>query len=280
LVATDQSRAHPSSWDDDVRRTSGQAKGRERLVLVLWRLRQELELRNRRSALPVRRADAIGPRVSAADHDDMFAGCLDLCRNRVAGHDSVLLRQEFHREMNAVEVASRDRKIARRFRTTRHHDRVVLREEVLGGNIVADFDVRAEQDAFDQHLRHPAVDRRLLHLEIGNAIAEQPADAIRFFVDHDAVARTGQLLCAGESCRTGADHSDTRTTLRERRFRHYPPFVPTLVNDEMFDRLDSDRIIVDVERAGFLAGRGQTRPVSQEVVCQCKASSAACHCSR
>src|SRR4030095_1958600 len=152
----------------------------------------------------VPRPDAVGPGVAAADHDDMLAARGDLRCHRVAGNDAVLLRQELHREMNAVKVASGNGKIARRFGTSRHHDRVVFGQDVLGGHIVADFDVGPKYDAFDGHLRHPAVDRRLFHLEIGNAVTQEAANTIRFFVDHDAVTRARELLCTGEPGRTGA----------------------------------------------------------------------------
>ena len=66
-------------------------------------------------------------------------------RDRVAGDDLVLLRQELHREMDAVEIAARHRQIARRFRAARDHDRIVVGEEVLGRDVVADVDARPER---------------------------------------------------------------------------------------------------------------------------------------
>ena len=58
-------------------------------------------------------ADAVRTGVAAADHDDMLAGCGQLVLDLVAGIDLVLLRQEFHREMDAVELAPGDRQVAR-----------------------------------------------------------------------------------------------------------------------------------------------------------------------
>ena len=75
----------------------------ERLVLLLGRLRQELELGDRLRALAIRRADAIRTRVAAADDDHVLAGGQDLLRHLVARDDAVLLRQELHREMDARE---------------------------------------------------------------------------------------------------------------------------------------------------------------------------------
>ena len=53
----------------------------QRLVLALGRLRQQLELRDRRRALAVRRADAVGAGVAAADDDDVLARGDDLVRH-------------------------------------------------------------------------------------------------------------------------------------------------------------------------------------------------------
>src|SRR5665213_752122 len=86
---------------------------RQRLVFVLGRLRQQLELHDRQRALAVGRADAVGPGVATADDDHMLA-----CRGRlrlhaIAGDDTVLLRQEIHREMNARELAALHAQVAR-----------------------------------------------------------------------------------------------------------------------------------------------------------------------
>ena len=88
---------------------------RQQLVLVLGRLRHDLEIDDRDRALADRGADAVGAGVAAADHDDMLAGGEDRRRRRPAARRdaAVLLRQEVHREMDAVEVAARDRQVAR-----------------------------------------------------------------------------------------------------------------------------------------------------------------------
>ena len=47
---------------------------------------------------------------------------------RLAAHPPVLLRQEIHGEVNAVELASRDRQVARLLGAAGERDRVVGRE--------------------------------------------------------------------------------------------------------------------------------------------------------
>src|SRR4029079_493611 len=99
------------------------------------------------------------------------------------------------------------------------------------------------------------VDPVLLQLEIGNAIAEQAADAIFPFEQHDVVARARELLRAREARRAGADDGDALAGLARGRKRHDPAVLVALVDDEMLDRLDPHRIAVDVERARRVAGR-------------------------
>ena len=53
----------------------------------------------------------------------------------------------------------------------------------------------------------------------------------------------------------GADDGHALAGLSCRRLRRDPAFFPTLVDDEVLDRLDADRIVVDVERAGGFARR-------------------------
>src|SRR5450432_1995621 len=96
----------------------------------------------------------------------------------------------------------------------------------------------------------------LFHLEVGNAIAQQASHAIAFFKHDDGVARARQLLCTRHARAAGADDSHAPAGLRGRWLRDHPAFLPALVNDEMLDRLDTDRIVVDIERAGLFTGRG------------------------
>ena len=45
-------------------------------------------------------------------------------------------------------------------------------------------------------------------LKFGNAVAQQPADAVGLFVDRDRVPGATQLLRRGQPRRTGADDRD------------------------------------------------------------------------
>ena len=71
---------------------------------------------------------------------------------------AVLLRQELHREVDAVELAAGDRQVARSLGAARQHHRVVLRDDVVDRHLVADMDVVVEGHALGFHLGDTPVD--------------------------------------------------------------------------------------------------------------------------
>ena len=93
----------------------------------------------------------------------------------LAADAAVLLRQEVHGEMDALELAPGDRQVARLLGAAGEHHRVVVGDELIGSDIDADMDVVMEDYALGLHLRDAAVDVMLLHLEVGNAVAQQAA---------------------------------------------------------------------------------------------------------
>ena len=68
-----------------------------------------------------------------------------------------------------------------------------------------DDDPRAELSALFRHLGEPAVEHRLLELELGDAVAQQPTDALGTLEDDDLVPGPGELLGGGKPGRTRAD---------------------------------------------------------------------------
>ena len=176
----------------------------------------------------------------------------------VAGDALILQRQELHREVHAVELAARNGQVARLLGAAREHHRVELGEQPVGshglarpvghalaGPLGSDVDAEAEHDALGLHLLDAPVDQRLLHLEIGDAVAQQSADAVVLLEHRDVVAGARELLRAGEPRRAGADHGDLLASLVCRRQRLYPAFFPRLVDDRVLDRLDSDGVVDD-----------------------------------
>ena len=134
----------------------------------------------------------------------------------VAGVALVLLRQEIHREMDAVELAARHFEVARQLGAAGQRHRVESAEQRVHRDIDADLDLGAEGDALGLHLRDAAVDQVLFHLEVGDAVAQQAADAVGLFEQRHRVAGARQLLGAGEPGRARADHRDALAGLPRR----------------------------------------------------------------
>ncbi len=64
---------------------------------------------------------------------------------------------------------------------------------------------RLESHAVLSHELQPAVDDALLHLELGNAVAQEAADPVVALEDGHQVAGAVELLGGGEARRAGAD---------------------------------------------------------------------------
>jgi hypothetical protein len=91
----------------------------------------------------------------------------------------------------------------------------------------ADQHAGAEGDALGFHLRHARSIRRLVHLEVGDAVAQQAADAAVLLEHRHVVAGARQLLRGGQAGRAGADDGDLLAGLG-RRLRHTQPISQPL----------------------------------------------------
>jgi len=96
---------------------------------------------------------------------------------RFAGDAAVLLRQEVHRKVNAGEIAAGDRQITAGLGAAGQRDRVVFGNQLvrINATLGADKGAVMERHALGLHLGDAAIDDVLLHLEVGNAVAEQSA---------------------------------------------------------------------------------------------------------
>src|SRR4051812_42469421 len=101
--------------------------------------------------------------------------------------------------MDAVEVAARDRQVTGDGGAAGENDRVVPFAKLVGGDVDAHVDTGAETGAPLAHLLQPQVEMTLLHLELGDAVAQQPADPVRTLKDDDRVAGAGELLRGSET---------------------------------------------------------------------------------
>jgi hypothetical protein len=134
----------------------------------------------------------------------------------------------------------------------------------------ADFDAGDEPGALGAHLVQPPVQDGLLHLELGDAVAEQPADAVGPLVDGDVVPGPRQLLGGGQARGTRPDDGDLLAGALGGGLRLDPALVPGPVDDLPLDLLDRDRRLLQVQHAGALARRraelpGELREVVRRV---------------
>ena len=233
------------------------------------RARQQLELVHRQRALAVGGAQAVGAGVAAADDDDPLARGGDdlILRNLVAFAAAVLLGEVFDGEMDASELAPRHRQVAGGSGAAAQHDGLEVPPQGRRRDVDAHVDAGAELDALRLEQRQPAVHHPLLDLELGNAVAEQTADAIGFLEDGDEMAGLVQLVRGRQSGRARSDHRHALAGPHRRRRGADPAFVERPLDDRQLDVLDRDRIVVDAEDAGALAGgRAQAAGEVREVV--------------
>ena len=148
--------------------------------------------------------------------------------DRVAGHPPVLHGQEVHGEVDALELAALDRQVARLGRAAAEADGVELGRGAPAAVMSTPTLVAGpEDDPLGLHLLEPAVEVPLLHLEVGDAVAEQAADPVGALEDGDRVPGAGELLGAGQpgrarsrrpprSCRSGPWAAGGRPSPRPR----------------------------------------------------------------
>ena len=188
LVAIDQSRFAPSSCEEEVRSRVGQYGHtglRSRSGGIGSSSNWVTDFAPWRFEVPTQ-SEPVSP-------PPMTTTCLPLAHRSahvlVAGDAPVLQRQEIHREVHAVELAPGHRQVARRFGAAGEHHRVVVGEQLLridrprlavagADRRRADHVVHLELDALGLHLLDAPVDQPLLHLEVGDAVAQQAADAV------------------------------------------------------------------------------------------------------
>jgi hypothetical protein len=76
--------------------------------------------------------------------------------------------------VDAAELAARRGQVARHGRPDREHHGVVALAQLRAGDRRPDRDAGAEDGALATHLVDAPVDLQLLHLELGDAVAQQP----------------------------------------------------------------------------------------------------------
>ena len=154
-----------------------------------------------RRALARRLARLPGTGVTPADDDHVLARRQNLAVDVVARNYPVLLRQELHREVDSLQLPTRNRQIARLFRSACKQDHVEVVLKLRNRNVHADVSIRNKLHTFSFHLLDASVDQMLLHLEIRDPVAEQASDPVPLLKKRHIVTSARQLLRSRESSR-------------------------------------------------------------------------------
>ncbi|MNV39150.1 hypothetical protein D3C71_1307200 [compost metagenome] len=173
-----------------------------------------------------------------------------------AADTAVLLHEIRHGIINAIKIGTADTGRTRGFRTAAIKNRIVIGQKRLNRHIHADINAAMEGNTFTLDLLDTAIDEVLLHLEIRNAVTQQPA-GLRFALeDMNLVAGAAKLLRSRHAGWAGTDDGNLLAGVDRRRLRHDKAQLVSLVGNRLLDGLDGDRRILEVQRAGFLAGCG------------------------
>ena len=193
----------------------------------------------------------------------------------VAGVALVLLGQEVHGEVDAVELAARHFEVARRFGAAGQHQHVVVVEQRWTDTLTPTSTPVRKIDALGLHLPDAPVDEVLLHLEVGDAVAQQAADAVGLLEHRQRMAGAGELLGAGQAGRAGADHGDPLAGAARRRAATIQPSSQprSTISHSMVLMVTGLSSMFSVQDASH--GAGQMRPVnSGKLLVECRLSSA------
>src|SRR5262245_52988477 len=231
--------------------------------------RQQLELVNGACALSVDGSQAVGAGVTPADDHDVLVlrGDEPLVRNHVALAALVLQRQVVHREVDAGELAAGHGQIARLARAARKHHRVEVLAKVADGRARADVRIGLEDDAGLLHETQAPIHEPLLHLELGNPVAQEAPDAVGALEDDHPVPGAVELVRGGETRGPRADDGHALAGPGGGWLWGDPAVLERVLDDGDLDRLDRHGVVVDAEHArAFTRRRTQAARPLREVV--------------
>ena len=229
------------------------------------RLRHELEIGYRLAPVAHGGSNTIGARVTASDHDDVLPGGSDKgvlvplrFQGSLLGHEEALLvlREELHGKVNALEVAARNGQVTRLGSADGEGKGVVVGPELVDVDVTADIGVRNELNALLSEKVDAAVDGLLLELHVGDAVHEKTPDAIGPLVDGDLMTHLVELVGCGKAGGSRSHNSDCHSSPILDDARLDQAIIPGPVNDGIFNVLDGDRTVDEAGDARALAGCG------------------------
>src|SRR5204863_5468169 len=115
--------------------------------------------------------------------------------------------------------------------------RIEIALQIAGRQRAADVGTRAERDALLLHEREAAVEKALLHLELGDAVAQETADPVGAFEHRHPMPRASELIRGGEPRRTRAHDGDLLAGALLRRLGGDPAGFERALHDRDLDGL-------------------------------------------
>ena len=191
--------------------------------------------RHRCGTLAMHGAEAVRAGVAAADDDDVLAGGGDragLGTSSPWQRRFCCVRYSIAKWMPG-ELAARHREVARAAGAAGEQHGIEVAAQIGSGDVDADVHAGAEHHALGLQQVEPPIEDALLQLELGDAVAQQSADAIGFLEHRDAVAGAIELRRRGQPGRARADRpppsstcawsaAPARSSLRRTRDRRSP----------------------------------------------------------
>ncbi len=227
------------------------------------------------------RAEAVRPGVPAPDDHHVLPLGRDGRRGESALSHQVGGFEVVHGRVDAGQVPAGHGEVARLGGAPGQQHAVEFLEEGPGGHhrgargecgpglgsARAHAHRATELDPLRPELVEPAVEHPLLHLELGDAVAEEPARALGPLEHHHRVPGPDQLLGGRQPGGPRAHHRHPLAGGGSGRDGADPPLGPGPLDDLVLDPLDGHRIVVDAEDTRSLTGcRAQPAGELGEVV--------------
>ena len=145
--------------------------------------------------------------------------------------------------MHSLQLAAFHGQVARFRSTAAQHNSVIFSRQGFSRHIFTDFHAGDKTDAFGRHEVHPAFDHGFIQLHIGDAVHQQPTDAVSTFVDGDGMPGAVEQISRSQTGRAGTHDSHFFAGADRRRFGCHPPFGEGFFNDRQLVVLDGHRWI-------------------------------------
>ena len=152
------------------------------------------------------------------------------------------------------ELSTGNRQVARALRADGDEQGVVVVAKLIPDDVLTHIFAGLKTNSFSLEDVDTPVDDPLFELEVGDAVAQQPAQLVSAFVDDHLVSSSVELRCGGESGRTRAYDCDAAPRSLSWRLRYDPTFLEGSLDNLLFDLLDRHRLVVDGQDTSRFAG--------------------------